>query len=109
MPKEPKIEYAAAIGSMTFPWDMLRYDFCSPSSESEDSSQLETLASPLNRKLDESTQLRVIVVRRTKGLGKFTPERWRSFGWELLPGFDNEHTARGAGVRFVEQHKKVKA
>jgi len=107
-----RIEYAAVVGTGQFPFDMLRYDFCSPASESKDCSQLGRLTDPtLSDKAtaEEFIKIRVVVVKRVFADcvgGDWTPARWQSFGWELVAGmgrrrFEYEDDARRAGENYA--------
>lgn len=74
MGKELKLEYAIAVGSGQFPFDMLRYDHCFPASES--------YSSELGR--DHYQHERVVIVARyAHQPGRWTVDRWKSFGWKL--------------------------
>lgn len=73
------------VGSFQFPIDMLRYDRCTPNSES-DSSAIDASFWPRSR--GESRKERRIAVRhestqRPSAVGPFTPARWASFGWDV--------------------------
>lgn len=82
--------YAAVIGSGHFPVDMLRYDECFPATESEDSGKIADTY---------SLERQVVVVGKwtCQSSNLWTPERWRSFGWDIIGSFDNPYDARRAG------------
>lgn len=99
-----RIEYAAVVGRFHFPWDMLRYDFCSPASEGRDSAKLERHNDVTNKAHGD---VYVIVVKRWAVAGRFTPERWESFGWHMilngLTPFYSEMEAREAGEAWAKE------
>ena len=66
-----------ALHSIGFPIDMLRYDGCFP-----DTSEDSVLISYQHPKKGASVTLRKV------GTVHWTPttERWRSFGWNIVPG-----------------------
>lgn len=68
MTKEPKLHLFEVRGSSYFPMDMLRYDKCWPAKETE---------SPLLRGTDQ----RAVLMASHKIP---TPDRWASFGWEVM-------------------------
>jgi len=90
MAKPMEWTYGVAVcrGSM-FPFDMLRYDSCWPSRES-DSHAIE--ATTYQRK-------RAVVVKRVKVRGvDWTLDRWKSYGVEFYPmndRYEAESFARG--------------
>lgn len=98
-----KVRYAAAIGLGEFPWDMLRYDFCTPATEHD---------SGLLVYRDEEF-VRMIVLKRWDVAGRWTPDRWNSFRWSLIVGtgglgggFATEEEARRMGQQcLVSIHK----
>lgn len=98
-----RIRYAAAVGHGDFPFDMLRYDFCAPSSEAQDSYFLDYASK-------DREVTRVIVLKRWDGAGRWTPDRWKSFGWELVcetfAGFATEEEARKQGEYYATRISK---
>lgn len=78
-------QFFAVFGSGVFPFDMLRYDNCTPAAEHPDSA-----------KLDDgkfADHVRSIVWLRRLTLEPASPafrgpteDRWQSFGWIVLPG-----------------------
>lgn len=108
MSKEIKQEFAAAVGRGEFPFDMLRYDNCFPATEAHDSGALVTT----------DNGLRVVVLKRWRVAGSWTPARWESFGWKLVTkiehhepaiGFDTVQEARDAGYQSIGFKNPVKA
>jgi hypothetical protein len=70
--KNWEVELAYVEGVGEFPFDMLRYDRCSPY-RSEDAWAM-----------SEEGRLRGLLVVRYRGQpGAWTPERWRSFLWGI--------------------------
>ncbi len=77
---------AVIEGKGTFPLDMLRYDQCYPAT-AEDSDTIERLMEPGGA----STGVWTVNVRAySRVKDHWTPERWRSFGVELV----NDHTVK---------------
>ena len=72
--RKSKDSYAIVEGSGEFPYDMLRYDNCTPARE-RDSYEMVTP--------DWVAGRRRLIVRRQDGL-KWTPNRWNSFGWQVM-------------------------
>jgi len=66
--------HAAVTGKAQFPFDMLRYDACWPTSEMHDSSKLGI------SRADRSLYFEFRTVHLTSD-SPFTPARWQSFGW----------------------------
>jgi hypothetical protein len=67
-----ELEFAVVAGRGSFPFDMLRYDRCSPF-RGEETSRLER----------EDGSRALIVVRYAGQPGQWTDARWSSFGWGL--------------------------
>lgn len=98
-----RIEFAAVVGAGDFPVDMFRYDFCCPATEADSYCVVEP-----NRNTEAGAGLRVVVVKRIIApdvvAGGWTPDRWRSFGWELVTGigkgyqYEDEARRRGTGM-----------
>lgn len=87
MAKELKLEYAIAVGSGPFPFDMLRYDHCFPGSE--------IYSSEMGR--DHYDHDRVVIVSRYQQQpGRWTTARWKSFGWELITFGPGLRAVRGS-------------
>lgn len=78
MPRNKRYLYTVRVeGNLPFPIDMLRYDRCTPKSESDSSFILESLDPMAGR-----VKLEVV---HTDGSGwSPTDGRWQSFGWEIL-------------------------
>lgn len=73
------IQYATVRGRGEFPLDMLRYDRCSPESETDSYNIAKTFSNPLDR-------WEIQVVRKvTSKSDKWTVARWQSFGVEIIP------------------------
>lgn len=70
-----KLHQFTVEGSGTFPYDMLRYDRCWPSTEAHDSGLPYT--PPHGGSLDKK---RITLT----GLGEPTQGRWESFGWRVV-------------------------
>ena len=68
-------------GTYPFPVDMLRYDQCWPSRESEDSVQLSE-AMMLRKTSDPNRKRRVRLT--TNAINRPTVGRWESFGWKVV-------------------------
>lgn len=68
-------------GRGNFPFDMLRYDSCCPD-RSEDAAEMSGY----------DTEVRTVRLRRFARDKKAGPtvERWRSFGWSVVPGTPGE-------------------
>lgn len=66
-------------GGGQFPYDMLRYDQCWPSSESHDSSKL---MDPYGASGGDSTRRRVVL--ETDCASGPTARRWESFNWRVV-------------------------
>lgn len=60
-----------AIGSGTFPYDMLRYDACTPADESG------------ARSMGDFEYRRILMRRYAPVRTWATPRRWESFGWKV--------------------------
>jgi hypothetical protein len=69
----------------TFPLDMLRYDHCIPAT-SEDVSKIVDSLDPSISVFDETEKDAVVITLSAywEKPYKPTPERWRSFGWEVM-------------------------
>jgi hypothetical protein len=67
-----KMVYAVVAGRGAFPFDMLRYDRCTPL-RGEDAALLER----------EDGSRAVVVIRYAGQAGEWTDARWSSFGWGL--------------------------
>lgn len=70
-------------GRGDFPFDMLRYDTCMPHEET-DAHRIERAGE----------RRRLVLCRRSVSDTTGTPERWRSFGWEVLAVTTDAHEAR---------------
>lgn len=70
-------------GTGEFPIDMLRYDTCVPVHEG-DAIQIQRTFGEDRGKFDEPRRVRI---RKYSFLAeaKLTDERWRSFGWKVVP------------------------
>lgn len=60
-------------GRGTFPFDMLRYDSCWPYAQTD----VEAIANAMH----DIGERKVRLVTN----GRVTPDRWASFGWEMIP------------------------
>jgi len=69
-------------GSGDFPMDMLRYDFCSPRREGDDTGNLYAPMYSRERLPVRRIQLKRLVTHKDK---MPTSGRWASFGWRVIP------------------------
>jgi hypothetical protein len=80
MPLKYRIEYKVR-GQTRFPMDMLRYDRCNPLTEAD--------AALIERHVqcaaEPECQIDLVTFSETKAY-KPTQDRWRSFGWTVVPG-----------------------
>lgn len=83
-------------GSFQFPVDMLRYDYCFPDSEADSAA----IANEEHSR--EPRRVRVVQVTDSKR-PMFTPARWESFGWKILP--DREATRETSSFRAPPVHR----
>lgn len=86
---------ATVEGSFSFPFDMLRYDYCFPDTEAD------SAAIANESRSREPRRVRVVQVSDSKR-PMFTPARWQSFGWKLLAESEARHETsafRSAGAR----------
>lgn len=103
MPKELKLEYAVAVGEGSFPFDMLRHDQCFPTCE-----HCSWLLDG-----DENEGRRVVILaRHSEQRGRWTSERWASFGWKLITwcnstGFKRIEEAKAAEEKILKECKEV--
>lgn len=82
-PKAGQTCYFAVRGSSDFPFDMLRYDACWPSSSADALEIAQTAYS-------EPKGLRTVVLAcKPGGVPVPTRARWHSFGWMTTQLFDN--------------------
>jgi len=104
--KPPKLEYAVVVGSGAFPWDMLRYDFCSPATEADDAHALERIEWAAVMEKEEPFPFRAVVLKRWKVAGDWTPARWKSQGWDMLGVFP-EYSLEEARRKGLEAVKRL--
>ena len=102
MGKELKLEYAIAVGNGPFPFDMLRYDHCFPASE--------CYSGEVGR--DHYQHDRVVIVAKYRQQpGRWTADRWQSFGWTLIVysgrGFDRLEDANHAADLLMKECKEA--
>lgn len=64
-----------------FPIDMLRYDYCFPDTEADS-------ALIMDRRVG-TRRVRVVQLTANK-FPRWTPGRWASFGWNLVPGSEGD-------------------
>lgn len=76
--------FAVATGKGPFPMDMLRYDCCFPA-KAEDAHEI-----------NSTKDFRAIALAQDhdKATGRWTPDRWASFGWILAAPFAELADAR---------------
>jgi hypothetical protein len=78
MAKMIKQEFQVS-GSFSFPCDMLRYDSCFPADEQQSALIQNTFDAP-------HKAITVRLARYTRrDMAPITPERWKSFGWHVVP------------------------
>lgn len=100
--KELKKEFAIAVGNGEFPFDMLRYDHCFPASESD--------SGEMGRNHYQHDRA-VIVAKYRQQPGRWTVDRWQSFGWALIVysgrGFDLFEDAKHAADLLKKEYKEA--
>ena len=75
--ERPRFLYTAAVsGAGSFPHDMLRYDSCWPSASDDVIAMSATI-----RDGELYKKYRTVHI---VSYWPFTPERWRSFGWQCI-------------------------
>ena len=69
-------------GDSPFPLDMLRYDSCFPESEPDSSVIRASIESPYQGPRD----VVLVTIRKDAPQGRppVTPDRWKSFGWQIV-------------------------
>ena len=80
-----KIYSISVKGVVNFPIDMLRYDSCWPVSQ-DDAAQI---TASFGHRHDENQPVRL------NSYQKPTPERWKSFGWNVLDVSKQSYSYQG--------------
>jgi hypothetical protein len=99
--KKHDFEYAVVTGTGMFPFDMLRYDGCSPA--------FETQAHLLEELHSYDLEVRFIVLKRFNcQMSQWTPDRWASFGWQFAGPYNEPHEAERAAKARIQSESAEK-